>query len=169
MRAVSLSDKIVQEKVEKSFIPLKVKISHGTEKFPLDWPGLKNWSNIYKQMGGKKVEGITACCVISPDSKVEYANTGSAFVWEMFDSTAYDAGKFAAMLDRAGERFQREKAIRADKKLSDKERDAALAKFHTEVRSAIDKEAQFRFPPRGFTIDGAKELFRLSGDLKDKK
>ena len=169
MRAVSLSDKIVQEKVEKSFIPLKVKISHGTEKFPLDWPGLKNWSNTYQLMGGKKVDGITACSVISPDTKVEYGNTGSAFVWEMFDSTAYDAGKFAAMLDRAGERFQREKSIRADKKLSDKERDAALAKFHREVRSAVDKEAQFRLPPRGFTVEGAKELFRLSGDLKDKK
>lgn len=169
MRAVSLSDKIVKEKVEKSFIPLKVKISHGTEKFPLDWPGLKNWSNIYQQMGGKKVDGITACCVISPDLKIEYGNTGSAFVWEMFDSAAYDAGKFAAMLDRANERFQREKAIRADKNLSDKAREAALAKFHTEIRRALASEGQFRLPPRGFTIEGAVELFKLSGDLKEKK
>ena len=120
-------------------------------------------------MGGKKVDGITACCVISPDLKVEYGNTGSAFVWEMFDSAAYDAGKFAAMLDRAADRFQREKAIRADKNLSDEERDAALAKFHTEVRKAVANEAQFRLPPRGFTIEGAVELFKLSGDLKEKK
>ena len=108
-------------------------------------------------------------CIISPDLKVEYANTGSAFVWEMFDSTAYDAGKFAAMLDRADERFQREKTIRADKNVSDKERDAALTKFHGEVRKAVDREGLFRLPPSGFTVAGAEELFRLTGDLKQKK
>ena len=169
MRAVALSDSNVQDKVAKSFIPLKIKISYGAEKFPVDWPGLKAWQDTYQLMGGKKVDGITACSVISPDLKVELGNTGSAFVWEMFDSIAYDAKKFAAMLDRSVERFHREKEIRADTSLSDKERVAKLASFHAEVRKAIASEAQFRFPPTGFTIEGAKELFRLSGDLKDKK
>ena len=167
MRAVALADTTVQDKVAKSFIPLKIAIPHGTEKFPVDWPGLKMWQDTYQRMGGKKVDGITACSVISPDLKVEYGNTGSAFVWEMFDSIAYDAKKFAAMLDRSVERCNREAEIRADKNLSEKEREAMLAKFHGEVRRAVAKEGVFRLPPRGFTIEGAKELFRLSGDLKD--
>ena len=168
MRAVALSDSTVQDKVAKSFIPLKVTIPYGTEKFPLDWPGMKPWSDTYQRMGGKKVDGITACSVISPDLKVEYGNTGSAFVWEMFDSIAYDETKFAAMLDRSLERFGREEKIRADKSSSEKVRERELATFHAEVRKAIGDEGRFHFPPKGFTIEGAKELFRLSGDLKDK-
>lgn len=168
MRAVALADSTVQAKVAASFIPLKIAIPHGTEKFPLDWPALKHWSNVYQQMGGKKVEGITACTVISPDLKVEYANTGSAFVWEMFDSVAYDAKRFAGMLDKAAQRWVTEKEIRADKSLDDKERAAKLASFHAEVRKAIAKEGIFHFPPKGFTIQGAIELFELTGDLKKK-
>ena len=168
MRAVALADSAVQDKVAKSFIPLKIKIAHGTDKFPVDWPALKTWQDTYQRMGGKKVEGITACSVISPDLKVEYGSTGSAFVWEMFDSIAYDAKKFGAMLDRAEERCARAKEIRGDKNLSEKERETKLATFHTEVRRAMADEGRFRFPPTGFTIEGAKELFRLSGDLKDK-
>lgn len=168
MRAVALSDSAVQDKVAKSFIPLKIKIPHGAEKFPVEWPGLKNWQYIYQWMGGKKVDGITACSVISPDLKVEYGSTGSALVWEMFDSIAYDAEKFSAMLDRAKERCARAKEIRGDKTLSEQERETKLASFHIEVREAIADEGRFRFPPTGFTIEGAKELFRLSGDLKDK-
>ena len=169
MRAVALADDAVQQRVAKSFIPLKVAIPHGAEKFPLDWPGLSNWAGVYRQMGGKKTEGITACCVISPDLKTEYGDTGSAFVWEMFDSIAYDAKKFAAMLDASLDRFQRERAIRADKALGDEERAAKLKTFHAEVRKAIAKEGQFHFPPSGFTIDGAVELFELTGDVKKKK
>ena len=169
MRAVSLSDKIVHEKVEKSFIPLKVKINFGTEKFPLDWPALKIWQDTYRNMGGPKTTGITAATVVSPDLKTEYGSTGSAFVWEMFDSIAYDATKFAAMLDRATERAEREKVIRADKGLGDKEREAKLASFRVEVRKTVGDEGRFRLPPRGFSIEGAMELFRLSGDLKDGK
>ena len=167
MRAVALADSNVQARIAKSFISLKGTIPHGTEKFPLDWPGMQRWAGVYKSMGGKKVDGITACAVISPDLKTEYGNTGSAFVWEMFDSVAYDEEKFAAMLDRSLERFKREQAIRADKALDDKERNRKLAAFHAEVRREMGKEGQFRFPPKGFTIEGAKELFRLTGDLKD--
>ena len=169
MRAVALADEIVQAKVAKSFIPLKVAIPHGTDKFPLDWPAMKNWSFSYQLMGGKKVDGITGCCVVGPDLKLEYGNTGSAFVWEMFDSIAYDATKFAAMLDRAAKRWQQDQEIRADKSLSEKERDSKLASFHADVRRAVGNEGRFQFPPRGFTIQGAIELFELSGDLKKKR
>ena len=169
MRAVALSDSAVQDKVAKSFIPLKIKIPHGTEKFPVDWPALKTWQDTYLRMGGKKVDGITACSVISPDLKFEYGSTGSAFVWEMFDSIAYDAKKFAAMLDRAAERCARANEIRADKNLSEKERETKLATFHADVRKAVGNEGRFLFPPTGFSIQGAVELFELSGDLKKKK
>jgi len=122
MRAVSLSDKTVQEKIEKSFIPLKIKISYGTDKFPVDWPALKIWQDTYTRMGGPKTTGITACSVVSPSLKVELGSTGSAFVWEMFDSIAYDAKKFADMLDRAVEREARERAILVDKPCTTHER-----------------------------------------------
>ena len=168
MRAVALADGTVQDKVGKSFIPLKVMIAHGTKEFPLDWPAMRQWSAVYRKMGGEKCEGITACAVVSPDLKVELGNTGSAFVWELFDSIAYDAKKFAAMLDRSGERWARQKGILADKGLSEKDREGKLASFHAEIRRAIEAEGQFQLPPKGFTISNALELFELSGDLKKK-
>jgi len=166
MRAVSLSNERVREQVTQSFVPLKVRIDHGTEEFPLDWPALKSWSTTYRRMGGKKCEGITACCVISPDLKIEYANTGSAFVWEMFESTAYDPVKFAAMLERGKERFKRDRQILEDGSLSERERLQKRVAFQNEVRKALEKEGPFRLPPTGFTIQHALELFRLSGDVK---
>lgn len=160
MRAVALSDKTVQEKVASSFVPLKLTIAPGTREFPLGWPAMQHWKASYRRMGGEKNEGFTGCSVVSPDLAVEYGNTGSAFVWEMFDSTAYDARKFAAMLDRAQQRWARERALRADGK--------RVARFRDEVRSAVAEEGRFHLPPRGFTVQGAIELFELSGDLAKK-
>ncbi len=168
MRAVSLSDEKVQEKIVKSFIPLKVAIIPRTEKFPLDWPALGHWAKSYRLMGGEKCEGITGCSVVGPDLKVEYGCTGSAFVWEMFDSIAYDAEKFAAMLDRAAQRWDQEMSLRADKSLSFDERKRKLDLFHAKVRKDVGSEGRFRLPPRGFTIKGAIELFQMSGDLSKK-
>ncbi len=169
MRAVSLSDKIVQAKIAKSFIPLKVVIPYRTKEFPLDWPAMKMWRDVHKRMGGDKCEGLTGCTAISPDLKVEYGNTGSAFVWEMFDSIAYDAEKFAAMLDRSLKRFESEQKILSDKTLTEKARARRLAQFYAQMRWEISREGRFHWFPPGFTIEGAKELFRLSGDLKDRK
>lgn len=166
MRAVSLSDKTVQDKVAKSFIPLKVAIVPGTKKFPFDWPAMQQWRTTYVRMGSEKCQGITACTVITPDLKVQYGHTGSAFVWEMFDSIAYDAKKFAAMLDRAAKRWKREKEIRGNKKLNAQERSRELASFRRQVAKEMAQEGRFHLPPRGFTIKGAIELFRLSGDVK---
>ena len=168
MRAVALSDKTVQEKVKQSFLPVKVTIVPGTKAFPLDWPAMQGWKLGYQLLGGNKNEGYTGCTVVSPDLKVEYANTGSGFVWEMFKSTAYDARKFAAMLDRAAERFARDQQIRADSRLTEGARQRALAQFHTEVRNAIAKEGPFHLPPKGFTLQNAAELFQLSGDVPRK-
>ncbi|MBC7998100.1 MAG: hypothetical protein IAF58_09170 [Leptolyngbya sp.] len=166
MRTVSLSNPIVQEKITKSFIPLKVQINQGLQNFPLDWPALKQWRTIYLWMGGPKTKGITGCSVVSPDLKLELANTGSALVWELFDSIAYNPLKFATMLDNSLERFQREQSILADVNLSNEERRKQLGKFHAKLKQAIREEGKFHLPPPGFSIKGAADLFRLSGDLK---
>lgn len=165
MRAVALSDKAVQAKAARSFVPLKLEISYPKSTFPLDWPALAGWKASYSLMDGK---GFTGCSVVSPDLKAEYGNTGSAFIWEMFDSTAYNAPKFAAMLDRAQARWAQDKKIQADMTLSDQERERQLARFRGEMSGAVAKEGRFRLPPKGFTVQGAIELFQLSGDLPQK-
>ena len=159
----------MQKRVAESFIPLKVEIPIGTEKFPIDWPGLKGWSKAYDRMGGPDTEGITACSVISSDLQTEFGNTGSAFVWEMFDSIAYDAEKFAAMLDRAKERAEKARAIANDKDLTERQRERRLAAYLRKVKWDIGREGRFRLPPKGFSVEGAKELFRMTGDLADGK
>ncbi len=169
MRAVSLSDATVQKKIKKSFIPLKIAILPGTKDFPVKWPALLSWQITYKVMGGEKCEGITASIVVTPDLKAQYANTGSAFVWELFDSIAYDAKKFAAMLDRGLKRWEQEKEIRADKSLKFGERIGKLLKHRADVRKALGQEGKLKLPPKGFTAEGAIELFKLSGDLPKKK
>jgi len=169
MRAVALSDKAVQKKIADSFIPLKIEIPIGTEAFPLDWAGLEMWRKTYKRMGGPKVDGITACSVISPDLQTELGSTGSALVWELFDSIAYDAEKFAAMLDRAAERAERLEKITNNKALEEKHRERQLAVFRRQTRRDVGKEGRFRLPPKGFSVEGAKELFRMTGDLVDGK
>ena len=165
MRAVALSDKTVQEKVAKSFVPLKVVIPYGAKEFPLDWEAMSHWRLAYKLMGGEKATGLTGCAVVSSDGKREYANTGSAFVWELFDSTAYDPRKFAAMLDRGAQRAGREQTILKDARLSDTDRERQLASFHKEVRGAVAEEGRGFGRPKGFTDLHALELFYLSGDL----
>ena len=165
MRAVALADKAVQQNVAKSFIPLKLVITPRSPAFPLDWPAMAGWRFAYKLGEG---DGFTGCSVVSPDLQLEYGNTGSAFIWEMFDSTAYDAQKFNAMLDRAAKRAAREREIRADKTLSGPELERQLASFRDEVRQALPKEGPFRLPPKGFTIQGAIDLFTLSGDYPPK-
>lgn len=118
MRAVALADQSVQKKIGEAFIPLKVEIPFGTEKFPLEWPALKMWRDTYVRMGGPETTGLTACSVVSPDLQTEYGSTGSAMVWELFESTAYNADKFSAMLDRAKARAAEEQTIRKNEKLS---------------------------------------------------
>lgn len=167
MRAVALSNEEVQKKVAASFIPLKITIPYGTEKFPVEWPALKVWQDTYTRMGGSETTGITACSVVGPDLETEYGSTGSAFVWEMFDSIAYNAEKFAVMLDRSLERFEEGQTIRANTKLSAKKRLRRLAAHRRAVKKAVGFEGRFRLPPRGFSISGAKQLFRMTGDLKD--
>jgi len=165
MRAVALADPAVQAKVAKSFIPLKVAILPGSKEVPLDWPALKGWRGVYEKMGGETCEGFTCCSTISPDLQTEYGNTGSAMVWEMFDSIAYDAEKFVAMLDRSLTRAQHIQEIESDTTISQKDRAIKLDDYQAQVRREIRREGRFRLPPAGFSSDGAIELFKLTGDL----
>lgn len=167
MRAVALSDKAVQKKVREFFVPLKITIEPGTAEFPVDWPGLHGWAGVYQVMGGSQCEGITACSVVTPDLQAEYGSTGSALVWEMFDSIAYDAQKFASMLDRACARHTEEKCLRKEYRSDPAELEEQLAAFRADVAEEIQREGALRLPPRGFSIDRAKQLFRLTGDLVD--
>ena len=167
IRAVVLTDSSVQEKLANSFIPLKVEIQVGTKDFPLvgNWPALGYWRATYQFLGGEKCLGFTGCSVISPDLQTEFGQNGSSLPWQLFDSFAFDAKKFAAMLDRASERAARERDIRADKTLSAKELDRKLASFRAEVQRAVAKEVAFPLlPPKGFTFERAQELYKLAGD-----
>ena len=166
MRSVSLSNPVVRNKINDSFVPLKVKIDHGAKKFPLDWPAMRKWQVAYFLMGGKNVKGITACCVVSPDLKLELGTTGSAFVWELFDSVAYDATKFATMLDDSLLYFNRYREILKDRSLGKFKRRRMLANLNREIKKGKNNVSGFRLPPKGFKKDDAIELFRLSGDLK---
>jgi len=160
MRAVSLSNENVQKKIAESFIPLKVRIDYGTEKFPIDWPAMEVWRDTYERMGGPKTTGITACCVISPDLNVKLGSTGSAFVWELFDSAVYDADKFATMLDRTLERFLADQHILDDTSLSADERTEKLKVHREQVKRTVSQEGKFNFPPKGFTIEEAVPTVR---------
>jgi hypothetical protein len=167
MRAVALSDGTVQAKVAKSFIPLKVVIPQGTKDFPSvgNWPALRYWDLTYRLLGGEKCAGWYGIAVVSPDLQTEYGQPGSGLIWQLFDSAAYDAKKFAAMLDRAAARAAQERAIRADKVLSPQERDRKLAQFREEVRNAVAKEGAVPLlPPNGFTLERAQELYQLAGE-----
>lgn len=166
MRAVALADKDVQKKIAEHFIPLKVEIPYGTKKFPLEWPALKMWRDTWARMGGEETTGLTACSVVSPDLQTEYGSTGSAIVWELFESIAYGKDKFAAMLDRAKTRADEEKKIRSNKELSQDAKNGKLAAFRKRVLKEVSEEGKFKLPPKGFTIKGATKLFDSTGDIE---
>lgn len=151
MRAVSLSDEKVQKLVGGKLVPLKLVIKAGGD-FPDAFPALRRWKLIYKIMAG---DGFTGCVVASADGEVNLADTGSAMVWELFDSTAYDAGKFHAMLTRG---IARQAAYA---KLTTK---GEIWKFKWDLSSKVKKEGEFQLPPKGFSMDKALKIFELTGD-----
>lgn len=119
--------------------------------------------------GAEKCTGLTGCSVVGPDLKIEYGNTGNVSVTELFDSIAYDAQKFAAMLDRAKQRYDGERAIRADRTLSESVRAREIERYQRSVKDAVSNDSPFHlFPPKGFSIANSLELFRISGDWPKK-
>ena len=164
MRAVALSDRKIQQTVNESFIPLKVVMTYPPKMkaFPLDWPAMRSWRIAYSITSG---QGFTGCSVVSPDLKTEYGSTGSAMVWEMFDSIAYDQKKFQAMLDRSIEHAKQETKIR-DEAPNRVAMEFKLAGFRRRLKETTRE--RIRLPPKGFTKEHAIELFELSGDLPKK-
>ena len=71
------------------------------------------------------------------------------------------------MVDRSVERYEHEKSIRADEKLDDAAKEDQIAAYRKETSRAIAREGRFHLPPWGFSIEGAKDLFRMTGDFKD--
>jgi hypothetical protein len=171
IRAVALSDEIVQAKVAKSFIPLKLAIPRGKD-WPLgeNWEVLDYWRITYNFLGqvlggqDKKCGGFTGISVISSDLKVEYGNGGPGMIWEMFEAAQYDANKCAAMLDRSVERLAREREIRADKTLKPEERERKLASFREEFTRSVKKEGEAHPWPKGFSLEGAAKIYKIAED-----
>jgi hypothetical protein len=88
-------------------------------------------------------------------------------VWELFDSAAYDSDKFLAMLERGLARHKRYSKIQSEPGLRPSARRRELSEFRRTVRSQVASEGRGKLPPKGFNLDKALELFRLSGDIKD--
>jgi len=162
MRAIALSDPKVQSLVKRHFIPLKVAF-RDEAGFPLDWPALGGWATAHKFSNGK---GFAGCSVVSTDLQLEYGSTGSAKIWELFDSTAYDADRFAAMLERAVARHTEERALWAQRRISLAEKRAEVDRFRDGIRTAVKAESRLRLPPSGFSLEQAMELFELAGAAK---
>ena len=155
LRAVALSDPEVQKVVRANYVPLKLGFNK-REGFPVDWPALKGWSMAFKFSDGRC---FTGCSVVSPDLEVQYGNTGSAMVWEFFESTAYDGGKFRTMLGEALERGNEERVLRNQQGISEVERRMELYRFRKGVKRVVSSHGRFQLPPEGFTLQAALELF----------
>jgi hypothetical protein len=63
------------------------------------------------------------------------------------------------------QRAKEEQAIRSDKALAEEEQAKKLTAFRARVRKEVRHEGRFRFPPKGFTVEGATKLFEMSGDI----
>ena len=165
MRAVALSDSEVQNYVREHFIPLKVEMLPGEKELPLKWPSLLGWNLAYKLMGGEKCNGFTGCMVVSPDLNIQYGGTGSASIWELFDSVAYDRNKFLDMLKLSQSRFLKEQEIRSNPHLTRRQKSQKIGQFRGEIiRRGIASNGGGQ-KPKGFKWGHALELFRMSGDL----
>lgn len=155
LRAVALSDKEVQKLVAENYVPLKLGFNK-LEGFPVDWPALRSWATAYKYSDGRC---FTGCSVVSPDLEIEYGNTGSAMVWELFESTAYDGGKFRVMLREALARGREERILRTQAGVSEGERRIEIRRFRKGVKRVVSSHGRFQLPPDGFSLEAALELF----------
>ena len=154
-----LSNSTVQSIVRRNFIPLKLKLEPGKE-FPVAWPALKRQATAFKFGNGK---GFTGFSVVSRDLLIEYGNSGSAKLSELFDSTAYDSKKCAAMLNRAVERVVEERSLRVQRGISAYERKVEVDRFRRGVTFAVRSEGRSSLPPKGYSLERALELYRVAG------
>jgi len=159
LRTHVLSNSTVLSLIKANYIPVKVKLQRG-KNFPLTWPALKRWATAFKFVDGS---GFAGCSVVSADLQIEYCNSGSARLWELFDSRAYDAKKFAGQLERAASRVTEERSLRVQRGISDFERQRELQSFRRGVVKAVRSENNSRLPPRGYSLEQAVELLQMAG------
>lgn len=166
MRAVALADLEIQKVINYNFVPLKVEMKKGAAEYPLDWKALSRWRATYKfNLFGEEKQGFTMCTVVTPDLEMELGNTGSAFVWEMFDSIAYDRDRFLKMVNDAN-RHGQERGTHLSA-ISNGTRGARVnyIKWKRNLEKEIRAHGRFGLPPKGFSAENAKELFKMTGDL----
>lgn len=155
MRAVALSNPEVQKLVAKNYVPLKLGFTK-MEGFPVDWPALQAWATAFKFSDGRC---FTGCSVVSPDLEIQFGNTGSSMMWELFESTAYDAVKFRGMLQEALARGTEERILRTQGGVTELERRMELYRFRKGVKRVVLARGRFLLPPEGFSLEETLELF----------
>jgi hypothetical protein len=155
----------------------------------VDWPALEENRRVYQALqlvaGGMKIleavssdletkrllqvkVGYTGCAVVSPDVQVQYANSGPGLVHNLFDSAAYDASKFSAMLDRGLDRFAQEQRILKDSTRNEQQRVQKLAEARDLLKKVVEREGAALPTPKGFTDAFAQELGTLGGFMPPK-
>ena len=159
LRAHVLSDSKVMGVIKEACVPVKIQLKKGQE-YPIDWPALKKWATAYKFSNGR---GFTGCSVVSSDLAVEYGNSGFARISEMLNSRAFDPKEFHGMLARAMDRVNEERSLRVQRGVSDDERKLEIERFRLGVTRAVQSESRRKFPPVGYSLEQALELYRMAG------
>ncbi len=159
LRAHALSDSKIIGVIKGHCVPVKIQLKKGQE-YPIDWPALKKWATAYKFSNGR---GFTGCSVVSSDLAVEFGNSGFARISEMLESRAFDPKEFHAMLVRAMARVNEERSLRVQRGISDDERKLEIERFRQGVTRAVQSESRRQFPPQGYSLEQALELYRMAG------
>jgi hypothetical protein len=159
MRALTLTDAEVERKITSSFVPLK--LAYTPDKgFGVKWPALSRWETRFQFAGP---DGSAGCAVINAELTMEFANSGSSLISELFDSTAYDSRKFSGMLSRGYQRWREDRIVSAEGGLSENERDDEVLRYRAGVAFDVAREGEMRIPPKGYSLGKAVELFRMAG------
>ena len=159
IRALTLTHPEVQRKITGSFVPLKL-VYRPQKGFGVSWPVLRQWDHRFAFAGN---DGTAGCTVVNADLTMEFANSGSSLISELFESTAYDGRKFSRMLSRGYQRWKEDGIISREGGLSVKERADEVERHRDGVASDVTREGEMRIPPKGYSLEKALELSRLAG------
>jgi len=159
LRTHALSDPKIIEMVKARCVPMKIRLKKG-EDYPVDWPALKHWATAFKFSNQR---GFAGCSVVSSDLTIEFGNSGSARIFELLSSPAFDPEEVLGMLKRAMERVNEERSILVQRGISNEEREAEILRFRKGVTRAVRSEGRRRLPPGGYSLEQALELYRMAG------
>ena len=159
LRTHVLSEPKIIEMVKARCIPMKIRLEKG-EDYPVDWPALKHWATAFKFSNER---GFAGCSVISSDLAIEFGNSGSARIYELLSSPAFDSEAILGMLKRAMERVNEERSILVQRGISNEERRAEILRFRKGVTRAVRSEGRRNLPPAGYSLEQALELYRVAG------